>query len=114
MRVKPKKRPRKGQATLQSFEAAKEMKGMRKTWAEKAIKDLPKQIALKKAQLERSNLPLYELEHYEGRLEGQLKELRRTGRDDLVIKMIGELGVVRTFIKRKKDEDRKRRKNQGL
>jgi len=114
MKVKPRKKLKKGQVTLQSFEMAKEIGGMRKNWAEKAVRDLPGQIALKKTQLERSNLPLYELEHYEGRLVGQLKELRRTGRSDLIIKMIGELGVVRTFIKRKKDEDRKKRKRQGL
>jgi len=109
MKIKSKKKLKKGQATLQSFEMAKEMKKMGKNWTEKAIRDLPKQIALKKEQLERSNLPLHELEHYEGRLVGQLKELLRTGRNDLVIKMVGELGVVRAFIKRKRDEDRRRK-----
>ena len=102
MKVKPKKRLRKGQATLQSFEMAKEMKEMRKGWAEEAVRNLPKQIALKKGQLEKSDLSLHELEHYEGRLVGQLRELERTGRSDLVIKIVGELGVVREFIKRKK------------
>jgi hypothetical protein len=99
--MKRKIRKPKSQTSLDTFEAKRNIMEMRKKMAEDARKNLPRKLAIVRNQLERSNLSLGELRHYEARLERQLEDHKRHNMENLVILTEGELGLVREFIRMK-------------